>query len=215
MSRLGRVREVSKAPTQKVVHDDLTRQIQNARHDLTASRTRPIGKMLSIFLGPDDNAAYAQKADVRDRIASLSKVQGLQLQWTQDVAPHLSWTFDQKSLVFPFGCVKPPAIMDPRVPGTTRKMVAQNIADYASGYIEGVDGSSFVVMQPVLYIGVWIMDGLYNLIAHPDPISGKYPALLMAPRMDRNDALIVFGRFELGSARPSGGNDLPWNGRAA
>lgn len=215
------MREVQ-APTTKVVNDDLTRQVLNARHDLSAQRCRPIGKMLALFLGTDDNAAYAKNADVRDRIASITKVRGLQLEWPQSIGPHMSWTYDQSSIVFPFGCPKPPRIPDPRQnfagmkpgQGTTGKTISQDIADYASGYIEGVAGEQFIVLQPVLYIGVWIADGLYNLMAHPDPISGKYPSLLMHPRKDRTEAMIVFGRFELCTARPSG-EEMPWQKRAS
>jgi len=212
MSRLARVREVQ-APSTKVVKDDLTRQVLNARHDLSTRRLQPIGKMLALFLGPDDKAAYMKNESVRDRIASITKVRGLQLEWPQSIAPHCSWTHDQSAVVFPFGCPKPPRIPDPRAQGTG-KTIAQDIVDYASGYIEGVGGEQFIVLQPVLYIGVWIMDGLYNLIAHPDPVSGKYPALLMHPRQDRSEALIIFGRFELASARP-GGEEMPWEKPAA
>lgn len=222
MSRLARVQEVQK-PAVRVAQDDLTRQIQNVRHDVSARRLNPIGKMLALFLGQDDEATWMKNAAVRDRIASLSKVRGLQLEWPQSIAPHISWTQDQSAIAFPFGCPKPPRIPDPRNnfsgmrPGlapVAKKTIEQDITDYASGYIEGVGGEQFIVLQPVLYIGVWIMDGLYNLIAHPDPISGKYPTLLMHPRKDRSDAMIVFGRFELASARP-GGEEMPWEQRAS
>lgn len=206
------MREIQKAPSTRIVQDDLTRQIQNARSDMSANVLSPIGKMLALFLGPDDKAAYAKDDTVRERIASISKIRGLQLEWPQSIAPHISWTRGQASIVFPFGCPKPPSIPDPR-PGQRGKIIQQDIHEYASGYIEGV-GEQFIVLQPVLYIGVWIMDGLYNLMAHPDPVSGKYPALLMHPRKDRTDAMILFGRFELCTAR-AGGEEMPWEKRAS
>jgi hypothetical protein len=222
MSRLARVRETER-PRGVVKEDDLTRRIKEAQHDCRTARTHAIGKMLNLFLGTDDQATYAHDRDVRERLESLTKIRGLQLEWTNATAPHICWTRDRESLVFPFGCPKPPRIPDPRQnsiftrpgEGGGNKMIEQKIVDHASGYIEGVGGESFVVLQPVLYLGVWIMDGLYNLMAHPDPVSGKYPALLMHPRNDRTEALIVFGRFELCSARPGGGGDMPWEGRAA
>lgn len=201
------------APKMRVVHDDLTQQILDNREDMRNSRSFAIGKMLNLFLAPEDNAHYATNLKVRDRIASVTKVRGLQLDWGQRSSPHICWNSKHNSIVFPFGCAKPPRIADPRVGGITDKTISQNITDYASGYIAGVDGTQFVILQPVVYIGVWIMDGLYRLVAHPDPVSGKYPALLMSPTS--SEAHIVYGIFELCPASVGPALDLPWERPAA
>jgi hypothetical protein len=202
---------MSRSAAVRVTKDDLTQRILDCREDLRNNRTRAIGKMLQLFLGPDDSARYALDKDVRERISSLTKVRGLQLDWGQQAAPNLCWNYKQDGLTFPFGCPKPPQISDPRVQGATDKRISQDIYEYASGYVgEMRTGGQFIVLQPVVYIGVWILDGLYNLVAHPDPISGKYPALLMSP--STSEAHIIYGKFELCSARP-GGQEMPWQQR--
>jgi hypothetical protein len=203
---------MSRSAAVRVNHkDDLTRLIEDCRSDLRNNRTRAIGKMLQLFLGPDDSARYATDKSVQAHIASLTKVRGLQLDWGQQAAPNVCWNFRQDALTFPFGCPKPPRISDPREMNHTDKTISQDVYDYASGWVGDMrTGRQFIVLQPVVYLGVWILDGLYNLVAHPDPISGKYPALLMAPGTD--EAHIIYGRFELCSARP-GGAEMPWTQR--
>lgn len=204
---------VKTAAPGRVIKDDLTQQILDNRDDMRNARSFAIGKMLCIFLSPEDNATYALNPSVRERIASVTKVRGLQLEWPQSVAPNICWNHRRNGIVFPFGCPKPPRIADPRHQAAADKTISQNIEDYASGYIAGRDGSEFIVLQPVVYIGVWILAGLYNLVAHPDPVSGKYPALLMRP--NTSEAHIVYGAFELTSARPGGAQPMPWQQPAA
>jgi hypothetical protein len=199
------------APRGRVVQDDLTQRILDNREDLRHNRSHAIGKMLQLFLAPDDTARYALDPDVRERMASITKVRGLQLDWGQHAAENVCWNARHDGLVFPFGLRKPPRVSDPRVPGATTKTISQNVCDYASGYVGDMQGGGqFIVLQPVAYIGVWILDGLYNLVGHPDPVSGKYPALLM--KANTSEAHVIYGKFELCSARPGGGQqEMPWN----
>jgi hypothetical protein len=193
------------APNLRIEHDSLTDQIQNNREDMRERRCFPIGKMLAVMLAPSDEARYAQSRSVRDRIAAVSQKRGLQLEWSQDVAPHISWNRKKNGIVFPYGCPKPPRIKDNRFAAGG---VNQNIFDYADGYILGRDNTEFVVLQPVIYIGVWILAGLYTYVAHADPITGKYPALLL--RENSSEAHIVHGELELTSASAPPQTYKPW-----
>src|SRR5579859_5691870 len=195
------------AAVTRVSQDSLADVIQLHRNAARERRYEPIGRMLNMIVGPDDEAAYMQKMDVRERIARLSKVQGLQIDWGQNHAPQICWAPHRSSLMFPFGCPNPPRIADPTALGVTRKRIAQDLEDYASGFVLGRDGTRFLVIQPVLYMGVWIMDGLYILVGHNDPATGKYPSLLINPKT--SEAHIVGGLIELTTAKTSG-QYLPW-----
>lgn len=112
--------------------------------------------------------------------------------------------------MFPFGLGQPPRCSDPRVPGITKRMIDQDFEDLADGYIAGRDGTKFIVLQPVLYIGIWPFGvaTLLMLMGHADPASGKHPALLVNPKT--KEAHIIGGLFELTTARPGGQQYLPW-----
>ena len=50
--------------------DTLADQIEQNREDMRLRRFFPIGKMLQLFLGPDDDARYMRNPNVRERITA-------------------------------------------------------------------------------------------------------------------------------------------------
>lgn len=183
------------APGLRVTGHSLADLIERNRDAVRNRKYQPIGKMLNLFLGQDDSATYAQNTSVRDHIASMTKVRGLQLDWMQFKAPEIAWSDNYISCVFPYGIDAPPKISDPRIPGVTNKTIAQKLEDHASGWIAGRDGSIFMVLQPILYIGVWPygVASLFMMLGHAD--QKKYPALLIDPK--KREGHIVHGRLEL------------------
>jgi len=182
--------------------------IQAHREAIGARRYEPIGKMLNILLGPDDEAAYMQKKDVRERIARLSQYRGLQLDWGND-GPIIAYAPHRSSCLFPFGISKPPRAYDPVPMAKHGSKIKQELEDYASGYMMGRDGTTFMILRPVMYIGVWIMASLYTMVGRADR-QGDYPTLLINPKT--REGHIVGGSIILTTAHPTGMESMPWEG---
>lgn len=198
------------APNVTRVHDNsVGGTIELHRECLRSRRYEPIGKMLNIMLGPDDEAAYMQKKDVRERIARLSQYRGLQLDWGQQ-GPLIAFAPGRSSCLFPLGCPKPPRAMDPVPLEHHGRKITQELKDYASGYLLGRDGTEFLVMRPVCYIGVWIMASLYVMVGQADH-RGEYPTLLMNPKT--NEGHIVGGLLVLTTAQDAQNQFLPWKAK--
>jgi hypothetical protein len=189
--------------------DTLADQIEQNREDMRLRRFFPIGKMLQLFLGPDDDARYMRNPNVRERITALSKVRGLQLDWTQHNAPMIAWNHFQTGCVFPHGLYKPPRIADPRK-GFEGKSISQALEDHASGVILGRDRTQFMVLHPVMFLGIWPFGvaALFRMIGHADPVTGKYPALLASK--DGKEGHIIYGVLELTNATSAPPMNKPW-----
>ena len=180
--------------------------IELHRECMRARRYEPIGKMLNIMLGPDDEAAYMQNKDVRERIARLSQYRGLQLDWGND-GPVIAWAPLRSSCLFPLGISKPPRAYDPVPSAKAGSKITQKLEDFASGYLLGRDGTKFLILRPVMYIGVWILSSLYTMVGQADPGTGEYPTLLLNPKT--NEGHIVGGILVLTTAS-QGSSYLPW-----
>jgi len=192
--------------------NNLTDIIERNRESVRTRRYETIGKMLNIMLGPDDSAEYMRGGDAHARVSRLSKVQGIQIDWGQDRGPVLAWAPGRSNCTFPFGIDAPPRIKNPlNHIEKTNNTISQNLEDYASGFIAGRDGSKFLVLQPVLYIGVWPfgVPSLFTVLGHPDQF-GKYPALLINTK--KREGHIVGGILELTTSR-AGSSSVPWNRR--
>lgn len=191
--------------------NSLTDVIERHREAAKTRRYEPIGKMLNILLGPDDDAAYMQRLEVRERIERLSKVQGLQIDWGQHEAPQIAWAPHRSSCMFPYGISAPPRISNPLGVRSRQKTITQDLRDYASGVIAGRDGSVFMVLQPVLYIGLWPFGvaSLFTMLGHPDH-TGKFPALLINTKT--REGHLIGGLLELTTAKV-GGHQLPFKKR--
>jgi hypothetical protein len=181
--------------------------IELHRQCMRARRYEPIGQMLNLMLGPDDEAAYMQKKDVRERIARLSQYRGLMLDWGNN-GPVIAYAPARSSCLFPLGISKPPRAYDPVPAEKAGKKITQELSDYASGYMLGRDGTEFLILRPVLYIGVWILANLYTMVGQSDPQTGEYPTLLINPKT--REGHIIGGLLVLTTAKQPQSNYLPW-----
>jgi hypothetical protein len=159
----------------------------------TAVRNRhwtPVGHVMRIQLGISDDSAYFQDA-VRDKIAPLTKLQGLTLDWNQQCYPYLAHMADGHTsrtevFLFPRGIEYPPKIADPRYRRLSPTdppvpMIRQDVDYYASGQIIGRDGTRYVVLQPVEQIAIVVMASMPILRGRTNPANGTKPALLYSP----------------------------------
>lgn len=147
----------------------------------------PLGQLLTIHMGVCDDAAYFQK-NVRERITSISRVQGLLLDWGQTVGPQVARLKDGDTLVFPRGVADFPKIKDPRyqrrsLADPLPPEISQDVCEYARGRLEGNDGTKFVVLGPILTLVIWPYSKVpCLLLMHGwSDNSGRYPDFLFDP----------------------------------
>lgn len=164
----------------------------------------PIGYMLRLQLGIDAQSAYFESQKLTEKIASISRVQGLALDWNQTNYPLIAELRSptggrSETFVFPNGVAAPPKIADPRITRLAASdpkvpMLSQNMEDYASGKIVGRDGTTFIVLQPIEQIAVRIASTIVILRGFPGPRNGTRPALLYSER--KREGYIVGGRVD-------------------
>jgi hypothetical protein len=161
----------------------------------TAIRDRnffPLGMMMMMMLGVSDESAYFQDP-VNKHIGPISKRQGLQLDWNQNVYPLIAELrsaggFRSEQFVFPRGIVLPPRIADPRhvrlsPTSPAAPLIEQNIDHYASGKIFSREYNDwFRVLQPVEYIGIRVTATLLRLFGRTNPANGTKVAFLYSPK---------------------------------
>jgi hypothetical protein len=150
----------------------------------------PVGHVMRIQLGISDDSAYFQEI-VREKLAPLTKLQGLTLDWNQNCFPYLAHMADghisrTEVFLFPRGIEYPPKIADPRVRRMSTSdppapMIRQDIDYYASGQIFGRDGTRFLVLQPIEQIAIAVMSSMPILRGRTNPANGTKPALLYSP----------------------------------
>lgn len=162
----------------------LAEQLDFRRQVLHDKTYIPIGRMLTIRLGIDDNAAYFS-GQAHSKLVPITKKQGLILDWGKDGPQMAQSVRDRDVYVFPRGVCHPPAIKDPVIGTWAAPTITQDLAHYASGMVYGRDGSGFIVLQPVEQLvllvggaGMLIMNGRTNKLDFP----ATKPALLINPR---------------------------------
>jgi len=161
----------------------------------TAIRDRnyfPLGMMMNMFLGVSDDSAYFQEA-VRKNLAPITKAQGLQLDWPQNVSPQIAELRSpggnrSEQFVFPRGVAAPPKIPDPRWRRLSpldppAPMIEQNLDYFASGKIFSREYNDwFRVLQPVECIGIRVTATLLRLFGRTNPANGTKVAFLYSPK---------------------------------
>jgi hypothetical protein len=161
----------------------------------TAIRDRnyfPLGMMLNMFLGVSDDSAYFQDP-VNKHLGPLTKVQGLQLDWNQNVYPLIAELRApggnrSEQFIFPRGVCAPPKIADPRYRRLSATdpqppMISQDIDHYASGKIFSREYNDwFRVLQPVECIGIRVTATLLRLFGRTNPANGTKVAFLYSPK---------------------------------
>jgi len=167
----------------------------NLQLQMNAIRDRKyfqLGMMMNMFLGVSDDSAYFQDP-VNKHIGPLTKVQGLQLDWNQNVYPmiaELQSAAGQRSeqFVFPRGVNALPKIADPRYRRMNPNdpappMIPQDVRHYASGQIfSRFHNEMFYVLQPVEYIGIRVTATLLRLFGRTNPANGTKVAFLYSPK---------------------------------
>jgi hypothetical protein len=152
----------------------------------------PLGMMMNMFLGVSDDSAYFQDP-VNKHIGPLTKVQGLSLDWNQNVYPQIAELKApggnrSEQFVFPRGVTAPPKIADPRYRRLSPTdpdppMISQDVRHYASGQIFSRQyGETFLVLQPVEYIGIRVTATLLRLFGRTNPANGTKVAFLYSPK---------------------------------
>lgn len=157
---------------------------------VTAIRNRhwtPIGHVMRMQLGISDESAYFQDS-VRERIAGITKMQGMCFDWNQSCFPYLGMMADGKVnrteiFVFPRGIEHPPKIADPRYRRMSptdppAPMINQDMEYYASGQIFGRDGARYLVFQPIEQIAICVMASMPILRGRTNPGNGTKPAFI-------------------------------------
>lgn len=150
----------------------------------------PVGHVMRIQLGISDESAYFQES-VRERIAPITKMMGLTLDWNQKCFPYLAHMADGKTsrtevFLFPRGIEHPPKIADPRYrrllpTDPPVPMIRQDMDYYSSGQIFGRDGTRYLVLQPVEQIAIVVFSSMPILRGKTNPANGTKPAFLYSP----------------------------------
>jgi len=164
-------------------------------HQITAVRDRnyfPLGMMMNMFLGVSDDSAYFQDP-VNKHLGPITKVQGLQLDWPQDVYQQIAELRSvgghrSEQFVFPRGVTAPPKIADPRYRRLSSldpepPKITQDIRHFASGQIFSRQyNEMFLVLQPVEFIGIRVTATLLRLFGRTNPANGTKVAFLYSPK---------------------------------
>lgn len=142
----------------------------------------PIGRMITIRLGVDDNAAYFQE-QVRTKLVPITQKQGLILDWGKDGPQMAQCARDRDVYVFPRGIHRPPAIKDPVIGSFHAPTIKQDLGHYSSGVVTGRDGTTFIVLQPVEQVVVLVGGaGMLIMNGRTHPIDGTKCAMLINPQ---------------------------------
>lgn len=163
--------------------DSLTEQLEFRRAALYDRAFFPIGRMLMIRLGIDDNAEYFRE-QVRSKLAPITQKQGLVLDWGKEGPQMAQCARDRDVYIFPRGVHQPPAIKDPVIGTFNAPTIKQDLAHYSSGVIYGRDGQGFIVLQPVEQV-VLLPYGVSTMLimrGRTHPATGTKPALLINPK---------------------------------
>lgn len=148
-----------------------------------------LGFMMNIFFGVSDDSAYFQDP-VNKHLGPITRRQGLQLDWNQNVYPKIAEVSlgGQRSeqFVFPRGIVEPPKISDPRYvrmnpADPPAPLIPQDPRHYASGAIYSRNNDEYLVLQPVTFIGIRTCGTLLRLVGRANR-AGEYPAFLYCPK---------------------------------
>jgi len=180
------------ARIQKAAPINLADSLQRHMDGIRERKYFPLGMMMNMFLGVSDDSAYFQDP-VNKHIGPITKVMGLQLDWNQNVYPQiaeLQSTGGQRSeqFVFPRGVTAPPKIADPRYRrmgpnDPDPPMIPQDIRHYASGQIFSRHyNETFLVLQPVEFIGIRVTATLLRLFGRTNPANGTKVAFLYSPK---------------------------------
>jgi hypothetical protein len=152
----------------------------------------PLGVVMRIQLGICDEAAYFQE-EIRKRLAPITRVQGLILDWDQNTCPQIAEMQTGSSgrtmqFLFPRGVAAPPKISDPRyqklhIAAPDPPQISQDIDYYASGKIVQRDGTMYRVLQPIEQICVrpYGVSTFILLWGRTNPWNGTKVAMLYKP----------------------------------
>lgn len=168
-----------------------------------------LGLVSRILLGVADDSAYF-KAQAHAYLKDLTKMQGLAFEWDQTCRPKISEILEPsgqtglRQFVFPDLWAKLPDIPDPRYRRLSpldpiHPKIPQHLEYFASGYIHGLGGSTFYVLQPVLQIAIqpFGVPTFLLLRGSANPWDGKHPALLVEKRRSGHSmAFLVGGKLE-------------------
>jgi hypothetical protein len=186
--------------------DKLHRQVAAIRDHKLAD----LGLVSRIQLGISDESAYFQ-AQANGYLKELTRFHGLTFEWDQSCRPKISEVQDGqmgalRQFVFPDLWPKLPDIPDPRyrklhVLDPEPPKIPQHLDFFASGEHWHLDGTKFLVIQPVLQIAIqpFGVPTFLLLRGQADPWDqhGRYPALLVEKtKNQRAMAFIVGGKLD-------------------
>jgi hypothetical protein len=168
---------------------DITQQHING---IRARKYFPLGYMMRMQLGVSDESAYFQDP-VNRHLGPLTRIQGLTLDWDQNVYPQLAELKDgqlnrTEQFVFPRGVAAPPKIADPRYRRLSAAdplppQIPQDIDHYASGKIFSREYNDwFRVLQPVEQLAIRVTATLLLLHGRTNPANGTKVAFLYSPK---------------------------------
>jgi hypothetical protein len=166
----------------------------------------PLGFMMRMQLGVSDDSAYFQDP-VNKHLGPLTRIQGLTLDWDQNVYPQIAELKDGKlnrteQFVFPRGVMAPPKIADPRhrrlsPTDPAAPKIPQDIDHYASGKIFSREFNDwFRVMQPVEQLAIRVTATFVLLRGQTNPANGTKVAFLYSPKKKMGflvGGLLTFG----------------------
>lgn len=196
----------------KVTNYDLNGMIQYQRDSIRKRKFHYAGRVLSIAMGIDRNAAYT-KGKAFERVKVTSGVMGLTIEWNQFGHPHIAYAPDHQTLIFPDGINTPPSVtmreFVNRFHGMEQKalfaadgkgdpsqvpLIKMSMLDFASGRIAGKDGTKFACLQPILQVAV-ILSGISKIIVFNSRPSGdgRQPCLMVSP--DSSETYLVGGSW--------------------
>lgn len=154
----------------------------------------PLGYLMRMQLGVCDDSAYFQDP-VNRHVGSISRVQGLTLDWSQDCYPQIAELQDGKAgrteiFVFPRGVVKPPKMADPRYRRLSASdpfvpQIPQDVDHYASGRIFSREYNDWLrVLQPVEQLAIRVTSTFVMLNGRTNPWNGTKVAFLYSPKKE-------------------------------
>jgi hypothetical protein len=196
----------------KVTNYDLNGMIQYQRDSIRKKKFDYCGRVLSIAMGIDRNAAYTKGAAF-ERVKVTSGVMGLTIEWNQFGHPYVAFARDRQTLIFPDGINVPPTVSvrefahrfqgqeqkalfaaDGKGDPTQVPLMKMSMLDFASGRIGGKDGSKFACLQPILQVAVMLSGVAKIVIFNSRPSGdGRQPCLMVSP--NSAEAYLVGGAF--------------------
>ncbi len=217
------LRQPAAANIQRVSDFDLAGIIEFQRSSIREKKYSLFGRLTNLRMGLDDRAEYFQ-GEAFKRLCLTNKVIGHTIEWPAEKAPVVAWAMDRSTLLFPDGIQHAPSIsvrafmrvdvaskhLPPGVKWDGSQVIAdkgngrvrQDIFDFASGSLNGRDGSRFAILQPVEQAVVlanvtssrFRSNGtLMNCHGKPT-FDGRHPFLLVSPFS--REAYLAGGRFD-------------------